>query len=374
MQNSIHHALYVTDLTLNRSNTVEEKGFSVRILHLPGDPSNANRIRVSTGQVELELLPSKGLSLGQAWIKGRPLFWESPVDLPDTETLDLWSDEVSINGKSAPGFTFLKTFCAGVELYGLRNWGMPAMLDSKLQPLHGETSNIPVSEIRFFTQGDAGIVQASFDYHTFEGDDNSPWYRRGEKLFSVTRKVVLKKSALEIMLEDIIENISNRTLTPDWGYHITFRPEEGAEFRVPSRQAEERGGRPIPAGIQTWRRAANENVRTETGIIYKNLDVSGSGFVVSSLGYPDNTGIEVSTPPSPYFQTWFCNGGKGSSEFTLDGESLLGKNWDGMGIEIGSSALDHDGNIDGSVHYKPELMPGEKKTIQIRFKWIESKP
>jgi hypothetical protein len=45
-----------------------------------------------------------------------------------------------------------------------------------------------------------------------------------------------------------------------------------------------------------------------------------------------------------------------------------------MGIEIGSGALDHDGNIDGSVHYKPELMPGEKKTIQIRFKWIESKP
>lgn len=65
--------------------------------------------------------------------------------------------------------------------------------------------------------------------------------------------------------------------------------------------------------------------------------------------------------------------GKDSSEFTnSNGESLLRKNWDGMGIEIGSSPLDHNGNLDKSVDYKQELKPGEKKKIEIGFKWYEN--
>lgn len=82
--------------------------------------------------------------------------------------------------------------------------------------------------------------------------------------------------------------------------------------------------------------------------------------------------MEVSITPSPYFQTWFCNGGKGSEEFTdSNGQSLLRRNWDGMGIEIGSSPLDHNGNMDETVEYKQELLMGEKKKIEIGLKWIE---
>jgi hypothetical protein len=38
-----------------------------------------------------------------------------------------------------------------------------------------------------------------------------------------------------------------------------------------------------------------------------------------------------------------------------------------MGIEIGSSALDHDGNIDRSVHSMPILTSGQKLKISIYF-------
>lgn len=345
-------------------------GFSCRMVHLPEDPVNANRIRISTPEVEVELLPSKGLSLGQAWIKGKPIFWEAPIELPDTETLDLWSNEVLINGNPAPGFTFLKTLVGGVELYGLKNWGMPTVCDGKLQPLHGETSNIPVSEVRCSMENDECTIQASFDYRTFEGDAKLPWYLRGEALFRVTKKMILKKDALEMKLEDTIENLSNRSLIPDWGYHITFKPEQGARYLVPSLKAEERSGNPLPADIQIWYKSENEKVRTETGIIHKQIEVAESALVKTRLIYPDKSTIEVSTTPSPYFQTWFCNGGKDSAEFTdSNGESLLRKNWDGMGIEIGSSPLDHNGNIDKSVDYKQELKPGEKKKIEIGFKW-----
>jgi hypothetical protein len=358
--------LYVRDISQNFRNVVSENGFNMRLFHLPEDPENANRIRVSTSKVEVELLPSKGLSLGQAWINSKPVFWEAPIELPDTETIDLWSDEVMINGNPAPCFTFLKTLVGGVELYGLRNWGMPAEIDGKLQPLHGETSNIPVSEIQYSFDEDSCIIQASFDYHIFEGDSNIPWYKRGEALYKVTKKVKLKKGALEIKLEDTIENISNRSLTPDWGYHITFRPEEGARYIVPSKKAEERGGNPLPADIQTWPKAENENIRTETGIIHKQVAVAENGLVKTHLIYSDGSTMEVSTTPSPYFQTWFCNGGKGSREFTdSNGKSLLRKNWDGIGIEIGSSPLDHNGNIDKMVTYKSVLQPGEAMKIEI---------
>lgn len=363
-------SLSVKDISQNPFNEIELNGFHISLFHQPGDPEMANRIRVSTADCKIELLPSKGLSLSQAWLRGRQIFWDAPIGLPDTESLDLWSDEVMINGSPAPGFTFLKTMVAGIELYGLRNWGMPTVRDGRLQPLHGETSNIPVNEVSVYAQNNECIIQASFDYRTYEGDTNLPWYQRGNALFRVTKKLILSGHTHEIRLEDTFENISNRSLTPDWGYHITFMPEDGARYIVPSGKAEERSGNPLPVDIQTWHKAENENIRTETGIIHKQIAVSDSGLVKTHLIYSDGTTLEISTTPSPYFQTWFCNGGQGSKEFTFNnGKSLLQKNWDGMGIEIGSSPLDHNDNIDESVGYKKELFPGEKKTIEIRVKW-----
>jgi len=367
----MQYNLFTKDVSKNINNTIQDSGFSISLLHLHEDPVNAYRIRVSYDNVVIELLPSKGLSLGQAWLNGKSIFWEAPINLPDTETIDLWSDEVCINGNLAPGFTFLKTLVAGVELYGLKNWGMPAMLDGKLQPLHGETSNIPVSEVAFSIAEDTCTIEASFDYRTFGGDMNLPWYQRGEALFKVTKKLVLTKGTLSIKLEDTIENISNRSLTPDWGYHITFRAEEGAQVIVPSAKTEVRGGGLLPENYNIWKPDVDMSKRTEGGIIYKELQTSGNNSTVSLVKYPDGSFIEVTLPQVPYYQTWICCGGKDSKEFTFrNGESLLKRNWDGIGLEIGSGALDHDGNIDTSVHYQSNLEPGQRLIIPMELRFI----
>lgn len=359
----------VKDLSLNSRNTISENGFTIHVFHLPEDPANANRIRISTPDVEVELLPSKGLSLSQAWIKGKPVFWDAPINLPDTESIDLWSDEVCINGNPAPGFTFLKTMVAGVELYGLNNWGMPVTMDGKLYPLHGETSNIPVSEVQYSFENEYCVISAGFVYRTFEGVDNIPWYQRGEALFMVTRKLILKNGVLEIKIEDSIENISNRSLTPDWGYHITFRAEDGAQVIVPSAKSQVRGGGVLPDDYNRWKPGADMSKRTESGIIYKELYSAEANNTLTLIKYPDGSLIEVNVPQVPYFQTWICYGGKGSNEFTYKcRESLLQHNWDGLGIEIGSSALDHDGNVDKSVaDFKSVLQPGGKTDICLLF-------
>lgn len=353
-------------LTRNTSNYLNEGDFRIKLYHIEGEPDSVNRLRVTSPAIEMELLPSKGLSLSQAWVNGKTLFWEAPIEIPDTETIDLYSDEVRINGKPMPGFTFLKTFVAGVELYGLRNWGMPDFREGMQHPLHGETSNIPVESITCTIEKDVCTISAVFIYRDMKPGAGNPWYLTGEPLFRVNRKVILFSNKAEIILEDTIGNISKHVLEPDWGYHITFRPEEGARLIVPSARKEERGGNPLPADIETWHKAADERQRTETGIIHKQIDSDSNGRVLSKLIYPDHSLIEVLTPQAPYFQTWFCNGGKGSGEFTdSKGNSLLKKNWDGMGIEIGSSALDHNGNTDESCIYNGALKPGEEKVIGI---------
>ncbi len=365
------------DLAANSVNELEENGFRIQVYHAENDPASANRVKVSTDLVELELLPSKGFSLGQAWINGQQIFWDAPIGLPDTENIDLWSDEIKINGNPALGFTFLKTLTAGVELYGLKNWGMPVTTNGQLCPIHGETSNIPVSEIQFKVENENKCtVQASFIYRTFKGNADLPWYERGTELFKVTKKVILHKDSFEILVEDTIENISDTSQIPDWGYHITFRPEENSKFIVPSRFVQERGSNPLPNDIETWHKATDEKVRIETGIVHKELfkiNITNSETVTSLLKYPNNTGIAITVPASPYFQTWFCSGGKGSKEFTnSNNDSLLHKNWDGIGIEIGSSALDHNGDIDESVKYLSELKSGERKTIQLKFQYLDN--
>ena len=297
--------------------------------------------------------------------------------MADTEDLDLWSDEISINGNPAPGFTFLKTLIGGLEFYGLKNWGMPVTTQGETELLHGETSNIPVGEIQFGTENEKKCwIQASFFYRTYKGDANLLWYEKGAAIFKVTRKLIIPADGLEFIVEDSIENVSNTIQRPDWGYHITFRPEEGARLLVPSKQVQERGGNALPADIETWHEAEDASIRTETGIIHQDLLASqseaGPDTVVSLLEYPDRSGLAVSVPPSPYFQTWFCNGGKGSKEFTeKNGESILKKNWDGMGLEIGSSALDHNGNIDRTVPFEPALSPGDYITIPLKIKWLD---
>lgn len=359
------------NLAANLVNELEENGFRILVYHAESDPNSANRLKVSSDSVVLELLSSKGFSLAQAWINGQAIFWEAPISLCDTENLDLWSDEIKINGNPALGFTFLKTLVAGIELYGLKNWGMPVTIDGQLHPLHGETSNIPVNEVQFTVENEnTCTIESSFIYRTFRGDEKLPWYKRGEVLFKVTKKIVLTKGTLEFSLEDTIENISNTEQTPDWGYHITFKPEEGAVLKVPSKRFHERNDNPFPDDIETWHKAEIELVRTETGIVHKEL--RNESGVASVLTYPNQTSIEVTVPASPYFQTWFCNGGRGSLEFTdRNNQSILKKNWDGMGIEFGSSALDHNGNVDETVDYYPKLKPGEKKVIRMIFRRLE---
>ena len=366
------------DLESNKSPTIAGSGSSVSLVHKSGDPPAVNRIIASVSGIEVELLPSKGFSVGQVYLYGRPVFWNPPIGICDPYTLDLFSKEVAINGTPAPGFTFLKTFCGGIEFYGLRNWGMPAFDKRKefLHPLHGETSNIPVDFCDVEIYNGEIILSTSFVYRDIPHEPSGTWYLQGPELFEVERRVVIRKENPRLQLIDRVTNISQEPLKPDWGYHITFFPSDGSRLLVPSASAENRSGEKVPENFDRWSPAKNNEIRKETGIIQKGMKTHPSDF--GNLRYvlvihPHLKGIKASFPPSLYFQTWFCKGGANSKEFirVSDGKPLFSRNWDGMGIEFGSSALDHDGNTDQLVPKPGFLDPGSSIEIPLLLDFIE---
>lgn len=367
-------------LYLNRSTVFEQNGFRAEIVNRQGEPENALRIIISCKELKIELLPSKGLSVGEVFYQKQPVFWEPPAGLPDPDRLDLISPEISIYGEAMKGFTYLKTFMAGIEFYGLRNWGMPRTdkHTGEIHPLHGETSNIPVKTIHGQFSEDYLEMTSTFHYRKFSYHSEQPWYEIGEPIYKITKTVILPAEGNSFKVKDRIENITGSIQVPDWGYHITFRPEKGSKLLVPSKSVEERSGGTVPEDIETWHPAENPKIRTETGIIHKGLKLfesNGGRANKVLMFYPSGRGIALSFPPSPYFQTWFCNGGANTDEFTFtdNGLPVLTKNWDGQGIEIGSSPLDNNGKIDPSVDCKKNLKPGEALVNEIKSEMLTDK-
>lgn len=360
-------------LPADRIEKICHAGTRIELDHHQGDAAGCLRLFVSSGNMEVVILPTKGLSVGNVSFDGRELFWDAPIGLVNPDSLNLWGDHICRNGKPVPGVAFLETFASGIELYGLKNWGMHRTLPSgELMPLHGETSNIPVKEIEVKVEDDRISVTSAFDYRTFKGGNNLKWYQRGEKLFEVKRTVEMIPEKNHLIVFDNIRNSSSKTLTPDWGYHITMKPEPGSRLIVPGRTQMNRSGKEVPEDIQTWNPARDESIRSEVGIIHQGFDPVQSDLgerIYSELIYPDGTQFRIGVPPAPYFQTWFCSGGANTPEITRkDGTPLYQKNWDGQGIEIGSSGLDHDGNTDPGVESQKALKPGESRVIVMDFK------
>lgn len=352
---------------------LEDQGNLVKIYHKQGDPKNVLRIKTKLAGLEVEVYPSKGLSIGESMIDRQPIFWDPIIEMPDPDQLDLWSDEISVNGKPSRGFTFLKTFNGGIELYGLDNWGMPTERNGKLELLHGITSNIPVHVVDVSIDQNTLVIRGSFVYRSYDNEagDHQFWYQRGTALINVTREIKLSiENTPTIWVSDTFENVSQGDFFVDWGYHITFMPEIGAKLFIPSKHHEDRFKGALPDDIESWYPAKEERSRHEVGVIHQGLEVvdfDGLRLNYASLSRPTLADLKVHFTPSPYMQSWMCSGGAYSEEFKYakTGEPLYKKNWDGIGIEIGASALDHNGNTDPEVPPSKPIKMGESVTNHI---------
>jgi hypothetical protein len=374
---TVRFNLNCINIEQNLKNRIDTNGFIIQIFHLKDEPSTVNRIMISRKDLEIEILPSKGFSIGKVSLGDKPTLWDAPIGLPDPLGLDFRSDKISIFGTPTPGFTYLRTFVGGIELLGLKNWGMPRTdtLTGEFLPLHGEVSNIPLEKIEFEISKKGLLAKGTIIYRTMKGDDKKPWWERGPGMYKITKSLFIDPITTGFIIADTITNISNASLVPDWGYHVTFWPEPGSKILVPSLTCEERGRATVAPEFDTWHPALNEKIRTEVGIIFKELkvfDFQGKPSTRILKLYPDGRAFELIVPITQYFQTWNSSGGSDSKEFTYnDGKPVFSKSWNGFGVEIGSSPLDYNGNTDKSVMNNDTLNPGEQLGIRIALKMID---
>ena len=138
---------YLTGKTLRR--IIRNDDCSVEYIHKPCDPQGINRIYLKVGDLNVELLPSKGLSVGAVMYDSSPLLWLPLLaGLPDPDVVDL-TKELIWNGETVQGFGFIEYLVGGVMMFGLENWGMP-YTDKETGnsgTLHGEVSNIPIEKV-----------------------------------------------------------------------------------------------------------------------------------------------------------------------------------------------------------------------------------
>ncbi len=353
--------------------------YRVELNHHPGDPPNVRRItaRSGDGGCVVEIAPSKGLSFRSARFGDQELFWEPPLpNLPDPEEIDL-AGTVWIDGTEHRGAAWVRYFAASVELLGLDHWGMH---DRRGATLHGNASMIPVEHVTFRERGDEIEISGAFHIadpvDVLPGPNRRPYYR-------VARTIRIHGARRSLYQRDRITNLSDDPKTPDWGYHVQLRPEPGSRYLVPARSTHPRRspGEPPPADADTWRPVVDATTRRERGYVHRDVlraaaFPDGSPGVETLLLHPHGTGVACTIPPASYTLSWFSSGGANDPTFSLptgpNGELLpiFDRNWDGVGPEIGASALDGDGDIDPSVA-PHRLEPGDSFDLQLLLRLVD---
>lgn len=362
----------------------DENEFRLELLHHPRDAREVNRIRVTGNKLSVELLPSKGLAIGEASFDGNPFFWEPPLDgLPDPLELDP-DRSLLINGEPVEGIGFLEGFTGGIEMLGLLNWGMPFRNEEtgRLLPLHGDVSLIPVPAVTAHIFEGGVLIEGNLEIRDpgSAEERQGPWYKRGKIVYKLSRRILIDRGTAGFYIVDSILNVSSADAKPDWGYHVQLRPEIGARFLVPSREIHPRGGEELPGDFEIWKVQEDPGPRIERGYIHRRLLrqeglLGGSPGITSLLSYPDGRGIAVTLPPSPFVLSWFSSGGEDATEFMAPGgdgnppRKIYSGPWNGVGPEIGASALDHDGMEDRSITARL-LSPGEKLELSMKLEML----
>lgn len=340
-------------------------GGLAQLYHHCGDDPSVRRLRIWWRQFSLVILPTKGLSVLECTIDGKPLFWDPPLDgIKNPREIDL-ARTLLINGKEAPGTAWIAQFLGGIEMLGLDTWGMHYQdAGGNLHTLHGNLSAIPATDvcITFETPETLrieGTVTVHDDVKILPAPGLIPKWR-------VTKHIVLHPDTKSLEIEDSIQNISPCEAFPDWGYHVQLKPQEGCAFFLPSKRVVERSGNTVPPDHAQWKRAKRIDVREEYGYVHTELNAVG-GMVEGLLAYPDGTGLGIKIPHAPYTMVWNSSGGADSKEFLWPSDpevAIIPKPWDGVGPEIGASDLDHGNRTDPDVVQLP-LAPGATQTLRM---------
>ncbi len=186
------------------------QGYSVHKQRLRGGLCDGvDRIRVDTGPLRFDVLPTRGMSLWKAWTEDGPIGWHSPVRGP------VHPQFVPLT--EASGLGWLDGFDEWLVRCGLESNGAPEFeADGRLKyGLHGRIGNKPAHRVELSVDGETGTIRIvgivdETRFHFFK--------------LRMTTTIEARVGESTIAIRDTISNLSASPTEAQMLYHINFGP------------------------------------------------------------------------------------------------------------------------------------------------------
>ena len=218
-------------------------------------------VRSGSG-LTFSVLLDRGMDIGPAAYKGKPLAWVSPVG---------WAHPMYFDPQGAG---WLRTFGAGLLTgCGLTYLGAAGGDEGEALGLHGRLSHLPASHVR--------VDQA------WQGDECSFWVEgemRQARVFGenlrLTRRITVALGGNTIKLHDTVENLGASASPLMLLYHINLGfpfLDETSDLLADPHAVEPRDA-DAAAGLQDWMRFQKPSVGYAEQVFYHDLPADKNGW------------------------------------------------------------------------------------------------
>jgi len=196
-----------------------------------GADAGSRRVRLVNGDLDVELLPDRGLDVGQVRVAGIPLAWMSPTGFPALAA-------------TTDSSRWLRAFGGGLlTTCGLLSYGAPSVDAGVSHSLHGRYSSLKAQITRAEVTDDEVVVEGVVREAAVFGAH-----------LEVRRRIVSPLGSRTLRLEDVIVNRGAQPVEPMVLYHLNLGwplVDEGTVLRSPATRVEPRDA-DAECGLETW--------------------------------------------------------------------------------------------------------------------------
>lgn len=196
-----------------------------------GADAGARRIHLVNGDLDVEVLPDRGLDIGQVRVAGVPLAWISPTGFPHF---------------SAESGGWMRAFGGGlVTTCGLLSYGAPSVDAATPHPLHGRYASLRAHVVRAEALDDELVVEGIVREAEVFGAH-----------LELRRRISSAVGSRALRIDDVIVNRGATPVEPMVLYHLNLGwpvVDEGTTLSTPASNVEPRDAE-AAAGLATWSR------------------------------------------------------------------------------------------------------------------------
>jgi hypothetical protein len=271
------------------------QGYEVTKRTLRGGLSDGvDVVRVTSGDLVYEVVPTRGMGLRKAWWRGQEIGWHSPVRGPVHPSLVPLMEPGGLGWLD--GFDELLVRC-GLESNGAPDFDATGRLR---YPLHGRIANRPAHHVDVSVDGDsgqitvAGVVEET-RFHFLK--------------LRLTSSITTQLGEPALTIRDEVENFSGSPAEMQILYHVNFgQPllDAGSRFVAPVKQVVPRSPR-AAEGIPTWDIYAAQEAGYQEQVYFLELQGGPDGRTQTLLKNAQGTrGVSIhhNTRQLPCYTLW----------------------------------------------------------------------